>query len=65
MNHAQFIVRRLEPEDESKFGTFMVPATTKYGQLMDLELPFIEIVEIFNQIVDQLQNEILEAQQVG
>ena len=57
-----FSVRKLTLDDSEKFGIFMIPATTKYGQLVDLELPFIEIVEIFNQIVDQMQNEILESE---
>lgn len=58
----QFLVRKLELNDECRVGTFMVPALTKYGQLIDLELPFIEIQQIYNQLVDQLSNEILEAQ---
>jgi len=62
MQTEQFIVRKLELEDESKIGTFMVPAVTKNGQWLDLELPFIEIQQIYNQIVEQISNEILESE---
>lgn len=54
-----YTVRKLEESDEELIGSFLVPAQTKYGQIVDLELPFIEIQQIFNQIVDKMQNEIL------
>lgn len=60
MQTEKFAVRKLELDDEAKFGTFLVPAVTKNGTLVDLELPFIEIQQIFNQLVDQVSAEILE-----
>ena len=62
MSTELFTVRKLEAGDEAKLGTFLVPALTKYGQLVDLELPFIEIQQIYNQIVEQISNEILESE---
>jgi len=59
--HETFSVRKLSADDADKYGEFMIPATTKNGQLIDLNLPFIEIAEIFNQIVEHQQNEILES----
>lgn len=54
-----FQVRKLQDSDEEIIGSFLVPAITKHGQIVDLELPFIEIQQIYNQLVDQMNAAIL------